>query len=136
MPSQRGQGGQGTVAQSSMGAMSGAMGDRGGARKESRTVFESRRPSSMRMSIVRQYIVVTAVGSRKLGLVVDALIEEQDVVIKALGASLKNVRGFAGATELADQRLALVLDTPALIEEMHDGAERGRGASEQRGSHG
>ncbi len=108
-------------------------------RKEGRTVFDQRRAAqnqSMRISMSRQYIVVTAVGSRRLGLVVDTLIGEQDVVIKALGPSLKNVRGFAGATELGDQRLALVLDTPALIEEMHAGTERGRPASDSRGSHG
>jgi two-component system chemotaxis sensor kinase CheA len=89
----------------------------------------------MRISLTRQYIVVTAVGSRRLGLVVDTLIGEQDVVIKALGASLKDVRGFAGATELGDQRLALVLDTPALIEEMHTGTDRTRTA-DPRGAHG
>jgi two-component system chemotaxis sensor kinase CheA len=106
-------------------------------RKEARTVFDSRRQNqSMRISLARQYIVVTAVGSQRLGLVVDTLIGEQDVVIKALGASLKDVRGFAGATELGDQRLALVLDTPALIEEMHAGADRARPAADPRGVHG
>jgi hypothetical protein len=107
-------------------------------RKEARTVFDSRRGpnQSMRISLARQYIVVTAVGSQRLGLVVDTLIGEQDVVIKALGPSLKDVRGFAGATELGDQRLALVLDTPTLIEEMHAGADRARPAADPRGSHG
>jgi two-component system chemotaxis sensor kinase CheA len=66
----------------------------------------------------KRFVVVVAVGSRKLGLVVDTLIGEQDVVIKALGASLKSVRGFAGATELGDQRIGLVLDAPALLEEL------------------
>ncbi len=74
---------------------------------------------------------MTSVGSRRLGLVVTTLIGEQDVVIKALGRSLKQVRGFAGATELGDQRMALVLDAPALVEEMHVVAERR--APESRG---
>ncbi|HLM72837.1 MAG TPA: chemotaxis protein CheA, partial [Polyangiaceae bacterium] len=135
--------------QRSFGGMSGSTGGSGGGggmpsmstsvghRKDARTVFDSRRSPnpSMRISMTRQYIVVTAVGSRRLGLVVDTLIGEQDVVIKALGASLKDVRGFAGATELGDQRLALVLDTPALIEEMHAGADRTRTA-DPRGAHG
>ncbi len=43
---------------------------------------------------------------------------QQDIVIKPLGKSLKSVRGFAGATELGDQRVALVLDVAALIEEV------------------
>ena len=73
-----------------------------------------------------KYVVVTAVGTRRLGLVVDSLVGEQDVVIKPLGPSIKNVPGFAGATELADQRIALVLDAPALVEEMFANADRTR----------
>ncbi len=75
---------------------------------------------------LRQFIVVTSVGTRRLGIVVEALVGEQDVVIKALGPSLKAVRGFAGATELGDQRIALVLDVQALVEETLASAERGR----------
>jgi two-component system chemotaxis sensor kinase CheA len=80
----------------------------------------------------REYIVVTVAGSRRLGLVVSTLVGEQDVVIKALGRSLKNIRGFAGASELGDQRIALVIDAPALIEELAAGSER----REVRGFHG
>jgi len=65
----------------------------------------------------RQFVIVAAVGSRRLGLVVDQLVGQQDIVIKPLGASLRDVRGFAGATELGDQRIGLVLDAAALIEE-------------------
>jgi two-component system chemotaxis sensor kinase CheA len=65
----------------------------------------------------RPYAVVVGVGARRLGLVVDELIGQQDIVIKPLGPSLKRVKGFAGATELGDQRVALVLDAPALVEE-------------------
>jgi two-component system, chemotaxis family, sensor kinase CheA len=83
---------------------------------------------------MRQFIVVTAVGARKLGLVVESLVGEQDIVIKALGPSLKGVRGFAGATELGDQRIALVLDVQALVEETLSSAASGR--FDYRGSHG
>jgi two-component system chemotaxis sensor kinase CheA len=65
----------------------------------------------------RQFVVVVVAGAKKLGLVVDTLRGQQDVVIKALGASLASVRGFAGASELGDHRIALVLDPGALIEE-------------------
>jgi two-component system chemotaxis sensor kinase CheA len=53
-----------------------------------------------------------------LGFVVDALQGQQDIVIKSLGRSLSSVRGFAGATDLGDQRVALVLDAPSLLEEV------------------
>jgi two-component system, chemotaxis family, sensor kinase CheA len=75
---------------------------------------------------MRQFIVVTSVGTRRLGLVVEALVGETDVVIKALGPSLKGVRGFAGATELGDQRIALVIDVQALVEETLMSGDRGR----------
>jgi two-component system chemotaxis sensor kinase CheA len=66
----------------------------------------------------KQFVVIAAVGNRKLGFVVDKLFGQQDIVIKALGKSLAHVRGFAGATELGDQRVALVLDVAALVEEV------------------
>jgi len=66
----------------------------------------------------RACVVIAAVGNRRLGFVVDRLIGQQDIVIKALGKSLKGVKGFAGATELGDQRVRLVLDVAALIEEV------------------
>ncbi len=69
----------------------------------------------------RRYVVVAAIGSRRLGLVVDHLIGQQDIVIKALGKTLASVRGFAGATELGDQRVCLVLDAAALMDETGTG---------------
>ncbi len=71
----------------------------------------------------RRFIVVAALGNRRLGLVVDHLYGQEDIVIKPLGASLSRVRGFAGATELGDQRVGLVLDSGAVIEEVLSGAE-------------
>jgi two-component system, chemotaxis family, sensor kinase CheA len=82
----------------------------------------------------RKYIVVASVGARRLGLVVSSLEGQQDVVIQALGPSLSSVRGFAGATELGDQRIALVIDAPALIEEILQGGDRQR--SDSRITHG
>ncbi|MCC6215145.1 MAG: chemotaxis protein CheA [Polyangiaceae bacterium] len=66
----------------------------------------------------RRFVVVVNVGARRLGLIVDHLFGQQDIVIKALGASLASVKGFAGATELGDQRVGLVLDAASLIEEV------------------
>jgi two-component system chemotaxis sensor kinase CheA len=39
-------------------------------------------------------------------------------VIKSLGAALDSVRGFSGATELGNQRVGLVIDVAAVLEEM------------------
>ena len=66
----------------------------------------------------KSYVVVATVADRRVGFIVDRLVGQQDIVIKALGKSLKNARGFAGATELGDQRVGLVLDAAALIAEV------------------
>jgi two-component system chemotaxis sensor kinase CheA len=66
----------------------------------------------------RAFVVIAQVADRRLGLVVDDLVGQRDIVIKPLGKSLSRTRGFAGATELGDQRVALVLDVAALIEEV------------------
>ena len=74
----------------------------------------------------RRFVVVAALGQRRLGLVVDFLYGQEDIVIKPLGKSLGAVRGFAGATELGDQRVGLVLDAAGLIEEVLAGVEAPR----------
>ncbi len=66
----------------------------------------------------KRFVVVTTAGANRIGLVVDRLVGGQDVVMKALGPSLRNVRGFAGAAELGDQRLGLVIDTPSIVDEV------------------
>jgi two-component system, chemotaxis family, sensor kinase CheA len=67
---------------------------------------------------MRAFVVIAQVADRRLGFVVDELVGQQDIVIKPLGKSLRSVRGFAGATELGDQRVALVLDVASLLEEV------------------
>ena len=78
----------------------------------------------------KSYVVVVSLGNRRLGVVVDHLVGQQDIVIKPLGKSLAAVRGFAGATELGDQRVGLVLDAAAIVDEVLSGTEilRERGA--------
>ncbi len=66
----------------------------------------------------KEYVVVTALGNRRLGLVVQGLEGQQDIIIKPLGRSLSDVRGFSGATDLGDQRVVLVLDASAILEEV------------------
>jgi two-component system chemotaxis sensor kinase CheA len=69
------------------------------------------------------FVVVGAMGNRELGFVVDELHGQEDVIIKSLGQSLSSVRGFAGATDIGDQKVALVLDAPALFTEYFESPE-------------
>jgi two-component system chemotaxis sensor kinase CheA len=64
------------------------------------------------------FVIVVSVGNRRLGLCVERLSGQQDVVIKGLGRSLAGTQGIAGATDLGDQDLVLVLDVASIIEEV------------------
>ena len=70
-------------------------------------------------------VVVLGVGDLRLGLLVDTLEGQQDAVIKPIQGPIDDVRGLAGATELGDGEVVLVLDVAALVED----ATRGREAA-------
>jgi len=61
------------------------------------------------------HVVVVTVGSTQVGLVVDHLIGQEEVVIKPLGALLQGLDGMAGATITGDGNIALILDIPGLL---------------------
>lgn len=63
------------------------------------------------------YIVIVKVGDKKVGLMVDSLIGQQEIVIKPLGASLKNLKEYVGATILGDGHVTLILDVVPIISE-------------------
>lgn len=60
--------------------------------------------------IARRNVVVVKSGRRRIGLLVDRLIGQQEIVIKPLDGLLAGVPGFAGATILGDGTVALILD--------------------------
>ncbi|OQX81133.1 MAG: hypothetical protein B6D56_03135 [Candidatus Omnitrophica bacterium 4484_70.1] len=60
-------------------------------------------------------VVVVESRTKDMGLVVDRVIGEQDVVVKPLGKLLGRVKNFTGATILGDGRVALILDVINLI---------------------
>ncbi|MAI38448.1 chemotaxis protein CheA [Alteromonas sp.] len=61
------------------------------------------------------HVVVLQVGTRQVGFVVDALIGQEEVVIKPLDALLQGTPGMAGATITSDGGIALILDIPSLL---------------------
>lgn len=63
------------------------------------------------------YVVVVGVAEKRLGIAVDDLVCQQDIVIKSLGDSFKRFRGISGAADLGDQRTILVLDIGGIINE-------------------
>jgi two-component system chemotaxis sensor kinase CheA len=65
----------------------------------------------------RIYVVIVGLAQHRVGLVVDELVGQQDVVIKPLGSALRSVPGIAGATELGANRTVLLLDVGTLVDE-------------------
>jgi two-component system, chemotaxis family, sensor kinase CheA len=62
------------------------------------------------------HVVVVSVGSQLIGLLVDDLIGQEEVVIKPLGIMLHGTKGMSGATITGNGRIALILDLPDLID--------------------
>jgi two-component system chemotaxis sensor kinase CheA len=56
-------------------------------------------------------------AEKRLGLVVDTIYGQQEIVIKSIGSLLQGIPGIAGATELGNRKTILVLDVGALIDE-------------------
>ncbi len=69
-----------------------------------------------RTSALHEGLVVVAEGDgRRVGLFVDDLLGQQQVVIKSLEANYGHIDGISGATILGDGSVALILDVPGLI---------------------
>ena len=60
-------------------------------------------------------VVIVKKGEKTAGLVVDDLIGQQEIVIKSLGAYIKQCKFISGATILGDGEVALILDANALL---------------------
>ena len=60
-------------------------------------------------------VVIVNKGDKLAGFVVDALIGQQEIVIKTLGKYLTNLKMIAGATILGDGEVALILDVNSLV---------------------
>jgi len=61
-------------------------------------------------------VVIVSIGNQRVGLVVDQVNGQEEVVIKPLGVMLQKVQGYAGATITGNGSIALILDLPGLIE--------------------
>lgn len=62
------------------------------------------------------YVVIIGLADQKIGVIVDRLIGQEEVVIKSLGYYLKNIAGIAGATVRGDGRITLIVDVAAIME--------------------
>jgi len=62
------------------------------------------------------YVVVIGVAESKLGIIVDGLVGQEEVVIKSMGEYLQGIKGIAGATIRGDGGVTLIADISAMME--------------------
>jgi two-component system chemotaxis sensor kinase CheA len=72
-----------------------------------------------------RHIAVVQVGERRAALLVHRLRGREEAVVKPLGALLKGLAGFSGATVTGEGRVALVLDVDSLVQAHETGSELG-----------
>jgi len=74
------------------------------------------------------FVVVTRSGEKVAGILVDELVRQQEVVIKSIGERLKTIPGIAGATEVGEGEIVLVIDVGTLIDQFGGRAREARAA--------
>ncbi|CRF47903.1 hybrid sensor histidine kinase/response regulator [Helicobacter heilmannii] len=62
------------------------------------------------------YVVIIGLADQKIGLIVDYLVGQEEVVIKSLGYYLKSTKGIAGATVRGDGKITLIVDVGTMME--------------------
>jgi two-component system, chemotaxis family, sensor kinase CheA len=65
-----------------------------------------------------QHVIVIGTGLGSVGILVDRISGQREIVVKALHDPLVRVAGVSGATELGDGRLVLILDLTALTRKL------------------
>lgn len=62
------------------------------------------------------YVVVIGLAANKIGVIVDYLVGQEEVVIKSLGYYLKGTEGIAGATVRGDGKITLIVDVASMMQ--------------------
>ena len=89
-------------------------------------IFDTTQPDLQTEGRNREDLTLLIVGleTEKIGLVVDGLLGQEDVVIKSIAENYRNVRGIAGASIRGDGTISLILDVTALLELAEKAASR------------
>lgn len=64
-------------------------------------------------------VVISSMGNRKIGFIVDTLLGKKEIVIKSLDQNFHTVRGLIGACLMGDGRIVMVLDVQGLLEQAY-----------------
>jgi len=81
-------------------------------------------PEKNRVVCPAPYLLITVMGNAKLGLIVDGLLDEEDMVIKPLPGHMKNVRMVTGVTISGKNEIINILHLPAIVEASREVREK------------
>ncbi len=79
------------------------------------------------------YVVIIGLAEKKLGLIVDELVGQEEIVIKSLGEYIKGIEGIAGATIRGDGGVTLICDVGALMDMSKEASAKAKDAMESTG---
>jgi two-component system chemotaxis sensor kinase CheA len=65
-----------------------------------------------------QYVVLIGLAEQRIGIVVDELLGQKEIVVKSLGDYLEDVPGIAGSTILGDGRVIMIIDIAEIFNSM------------------
>jgi two-component system, chemotaxis family, sensor kinase CheA len=72
----------------------------------------------------RLHLFVVGAGAAALGIAVDRIIGQREIVVRAIGDALVRVEGISGATDLGDGHVVLILDPSVLARHMRERPDR------------
>ncbi len=76
--------------------------------------------------LTKAVVVVVESDGRKIGLMIDNLVGQQQIVIKSLGEQVQGTPGIAGGAIMSNGKVALILDVASLVKIAHvEGTTRG-----------
>jgi two-component system chemotaxis sensor kinase CheA len=73
----------------------------------------------------RLHVLVVGTGAAALGIAVDRIVGQREIVVRAIGDTLARVDGISGATDLGDGRVVLILDPAVLARQTRERPDRG-----------
>ena len=72
----------------------------------------------------RVHVFVVGTGTAALGIAVDRIVGQREIVVRAMADSLVRVEGISGATDLGDGRVVLILDPAVLARQLRERPDR------------
>jgi len=76
------------------------------------------------------YVIVLEAAGRKIGLVVDDVLDTEEIVVKPLSGPLRGISVYSGATLLGDGAVIMILDPNGLAQEIAHSEDEGETAAE------